>query len=364
MRKSVFILIFLVSFLLFSSIVSAQVTPLDIISKFFDSILKFLGVTPTATQEKVIPSSGTIVYEPVLEFTVGVDYYSQTPKDTLNKRDLQHLKNAGIQMVRLEFNKNSVDDLRELVPIFVDNKIQVLGLLMEKSYQPKSSSDPGDPTGYGNWVYDVVSEFKDDVHVWEIWNEPNLANFFVGQNAVTYTNYLKAAYNKIKGPDGADTSATVLGGSVCFTRSSSQTWVHTLYDNGAKDYMDALSFHPYVDGYRSPAATGGNNPYTDLPKIHDIMVEHGDTRPLWITELGWESAKISDDGTTTDQKEQAQGDYHALALTMAKDWGWVGAYIVYNWHADSNGEDEITYGSAPTLKPAYYSIKNWIAANI
>jgi len=67
MRKIILISVVLISFLLLSSIflllssiVSAQVTPLDIISNFLNSILSILGLT--TTQEKVIPSSGTIVY--------------------------------------------------------------------------------------------------------------------------------------------------------------------------------------------------------------------------------------------------------------------------------------------------------------
>jgi len=61
MRKIIIIPVVLISFLLLSSIVSAQLTPLDIISNFLNSILSILGLT--TTQEKVIPSSGSIVYD-------------------------------------------------------------------------------------------------------------------------------------------------------------------------------------------------------------------------------------------------------------------------------------------------------------
>lgn len=62
MDKSIFVLVILVSFLLLSTLVSAQFKfiPLDIISNFFNSILKIFRVTTTS--QKTIPSSGSIVY--------------------------------------------------------------------------------------------------------------------------------------------------------------------------------------------------------------------------------------------------------------------------------------------------------------
>jgi len=62
MRKVTLILTIVISFLLLSSIVSAQLTPLDIISNFLNSILSLLMGSTAEVQEKVIPSSGTIVY--------------------------------------------------------------------------------------------------------------------------------------------------------------------------------------------------------------------------------------------------------------------------------------------------------------
>jgi hypothetical protein len=68
-KKSIFILIILLCFLLLTSIASAQLSkfiPLDIISNFFNSILRIFGVTSTpvtpVTKEKDISSSGSIVY--------------------------------------------------------------------------------------------------------------------------------------------------------------------------------------------------------------------------------------------------------------------------------------------------------------
>jgi cytochrome oxidase Cu insertion factor (SCO1/SenC/PrrC family) len=62
MRKIIFIPVVLISYLLLTSIVHAQFIPLDIISNFFKGILSFFGVTSQATQERVISTSGTIVY--------------------------------------------------------------------------------------------------------------------------------------------------------------------------------------------------------------------------------------------------------------------------------------------------------------
>jgi hypothetical protein len=86
MKKIMLLSIFWVSFLLLFSTVYAQYKfiPLDIISNFFNSILRIFGVTTTVTSEKVIPSSGTIVYstvppinqEPTTDPFIVVQYHS------------------------------------------------------------------------------------------------------------------------------------------------------------------------------------------------------------------------------------------------------------------------------------------------
>jgi len=316
--------------------------------------------------------SGTEPLPPSTEFKVGVDiYWSMTRTQFLNDY-LAKMKEIGVQMVRIHMNPDYMDSLRLLIPEIRNNGIEVLGLFMNYDYAPAthgSTSTPYDTDGYGDWVYDVVNEFKQYINVWEIWNEPNLDDFFYYSgddegNARAYFPFLKEGYTNAK---AADPTCIVLGGSLVFARTRTYNFLNAMYEEGAKNYMDHLSFHPYIDGYRSPEATGGNNPYNGpesgtigLPAIHSLMLSHGDSRPMWITEFGYPT---NDNGQIG---ETLQAGYLVKALEMARDWGWVETFIIYNWK-DSVTQGSLTKGllhTDRTPKPSFYAVKDFIISSV
>jgi exo-beta-1,3-glucanase (GH17 family) len=302
------------------------------------------SVAEILDSQKTISAYGAIQVVHTTTIIVGVDVWCGTTANKfLSEGHLSLMQECGIQMVRLEFDNDSVANLRTLVPVVVQNGIEVLGLLLRTDLAPDNVD------AWGDWVYSVVNEFKQYVHVWEIWNEPNLENYFPGKDPVKYTNFLKRGYTEAK---RADPTCKVLGGSIAFTHQNARNFLEAIYQNGGKDYMDALSYHPYVDGWRSPDEEGGNNPYPWLAsKVRPLMANYGDTRPIWITEFGYPTGDIG---------EQLQADYLVQALEMARDWGWVETFIIYNWQ-DGGG---FTFGltkSNGTPKPSFYAVKSFAA---
>jgi hypothetical protein len=277
---------------------------------------------------------------------VGVDVWCGTTASRfLSESHLPLMQECGIQMVRLEFSSDSVASLRTLVPVVVQNGIQVLGLLLRTDLAPDNED------AWGDWVYSVVNEFKQYIKVWEIWNEPNQDKFFSGKDPVKYTVFLKRGYTEAK---RADPTCKVLGGSVVFTHQTALNFLSAIYENGAKDYMDALSYHPYCSPY-APDDTSSPNPYIYLTKVRTIMANYSDTRPLWITEVGWTTNDNGEVGETN------QANYLVKALQMARDWGWVETFIIYNWK-DSETTGTATKGLLRTdlsPKPSFYAVENF-----
>ena len=86
---------------------------------------------------------------------------------------------------------------------------------------PGSTSAPANPSAnlthypprnYQEWaeyVATVVSRYKDDIHYWEVWNEPDLAEFWNGTPA-QYAALLALTYATIKQID--PTATVVVGG--------------------------------------------------------------------------------------------------------------------------------------------------------
>jgi hypothetical protein len=267
---------------------------------------------------------------------VGVDIWSGTSTTTFNNRHRQLLLESGLQIVRLEFSKNSVPNLRKLVPTIAEDDIKIVGLLIRPDFAPNNVEE------WGKWVYDVVSEFKQFISIWEIWNEPNLDKFFTGTNPAKYTAFLKEGYTQAK---NADPSCFVLGGSLVFTHGDTQRFLKEMYNNGAENYMDALAFHPYCSPL-APADKNSPNPFVKLKEIKEIMEDYGDTNNIWITEIGWSTSAVG---------ESLQAEYLIKALEIAQNWGWVDAFIIYNWHGDKGLTND-------EYKPrsSFYEVKKFI----
>ena len=255
------------------------------------------------------------------------------------------VQDCGIQLVKLEFSRSTLSYLRTLVPKVVGKGIKVVGLLLRIDLAPYNVD------AWGTWVSSVVKEFKGYVHVWDVWNEPNLNKYFPGKDPVKYTAFLKRAYTEAK---HADPTCFVLGGGVAFTHSTAQSFLKTMYQNGANSYMDALSWHPYCDPYAPTDTSSTPNPFTYLSRIRDIMIQYGaGNKKIWITEVGWSSSLC---GLTN------QANYITQALKIAENWGWVEAFIIFNWK-DSASTGTGTKGLLNTRespKPSFYAVKTFI----
>ena len=114
---------------------------------------------------------------------------------------------------------------------------------------PRSPDGPRPPAAFGVFAGKVAEHFRGKVSAYEIWNEPNGAAFFApAPDPAGYTDLLKAAYPSIK---AADPSALVvtggLGAVVDYTTIAMDPvkFVSGMYAAGAKDFFDALAYHPY-----------------------------------------------------------------------------------------------------------------------
>lgn len=154
---------------------------------------------------------------------------------------------------------------------------------------------------------------------YEIWNEPNDIHFWTtGVSVAKYTAMLKASYKTIK---AADSDATVLAGSIL---SNDIKFLHGIYANGGGSSFTGLAIHPYTNG-RAPGDT--TNAWfsfkTSVSQFKKEMANHGQSKPIWITEMGWSTAQVSDATRAT---------YYKQAVAIAKNWTGVKAMAAYTLH--------------------------------
>jgi hypothetical protein len=142
------------------------------------------------------------------------------------------------------------------------------------------------------------------IHSWQVWNEPNIPNFWrSGPNAKRYVALLRAAATAIH---AADPSAEVVAGGLPNSNLGVPflDYLERMYKAGAKGSFDTLAIHPYsrdVAGLLSLAESA-----------RTLMDRHGDRSRLWITEFGWSTGG---DASAFRVTERGQADRIGAALS-------------------------------------------------
>ncbi|WP_082080378.1 cellulase family glycosylhydrolase [Williamsia herbipolensis] len=161
----------------------------------------------------------------------------------------------------------------------------------DKSH-PARISPPTNPADYGDFAAAVAEKYKGIVSGYEIWNDTNSGYVYGGKADPTgYTALLQNAYEKIK---TVDPSITVIAGvfgaiPTSATDLNAPTFLDQMYTAGAKNYFDAISYHPYQ--YTTPYSQGGTlqgSPLNEVKQMRAIMMEKGDgTKLIWASEYGF-----------------------------------------------------------------------------
>jgi hypothetical protein len=128
-------------------------------------------------------------------------------------------------------------------------------------------------------VQAVVNQFKDDVHVWEIWNEPD-ANWYWKGTPEQYAHLLKVGYHAVK---FADPDATVLFGGLAYWENPAfymdvlDALAANPEDAAHNFFFDVMSLHLYANVYQS---------HNIAAQVSAEVAARVGPHPLWLTEAG------------------------------------------------------------------------------
>lgn len=278
----------------------------------------------------------------------------------------------------------------EIMRLTAQRGIRVLAI---GDYSPNwASSCPGTPDApvcgpvnaadYANFVGKLAERYGSDGDFWkanpalpytplagiEIWNEPNIKNFWQNPHGGRYALIVKAGYTAIK---KADPSITVLAGSMAPAGDvpgeyvGPVTFLSQMYDAGAGGYFDALSHHPYnYSQGKTAEIIMGRYDWSAWSQMADTqyslrseMIEHGDTaKKIWVTEFG---APVSTDGIS----EAEQAKLATIAVARWKTYPWAGNFYWYSLSDDCTdiAERECRFGALRydySARPAYQALKD------
>ena len=320
------------------------------------------AIAETAT---ISPLSSTLGF-------ADADIYGFSPDDVNKTLDL--MRSTGVGTVRIlipwagvepdenAFNWGQIDTI---VDAAMARNMAVLGVLNSTPGwatpgQPAITGRPASPSAYGDFAGAVAARYAGRISAYEVWNEPNSVLFYTpAPDPSGYTELLKAAYPKIK---AAAPSATVISGALAsiigfFALSTDPvTFLKGMYAAGAKNYFDALAFHPYQ--YTTKFSAGGglaNSPINQLTQMRQLMVDNGDSgKKIWATEYG---------EPTSSTDEAGQADYVGDMINKWRTLPYAGPVFIYTTRdrnsGSSNAEDTFgAYRTDWTPKPVAQTIRS------
>lgn len=224
------------------------------------------------------------------------------------------------------------------------------------AYKPGNAAEPKRLDDWRNYVRTVAERYKGRIRYYELWNEPNLRNFYTG-SVESMLELARETYAILKQVD----SRNLLAAPAVTEGGKQLEWLDRYLALGGGQFMDILSHHFYV-----PRAA----PEQMLPMVADvrkIMARHGVAyKPLWNTESGW----WMENGDGTDSRPAPFTTWKQLGLADAAAYvsrslilGWAAGMERFYWFAWDNHSMGLIEPTTKALKPAGHAFartREWL----
>jgi hypothetical protein len=284
------------------------------------------------------------------------DYPEETTTPALIQGDMELLKRTGIHLLRISFGWDGIEiEKGKFQWGFWDDFVRTavddygITLIPYICYTPRWNST-GDSTNYwnhtpldynefGTFVEVLVNRYKDRIKTWELWNEPDIREFWSG-NAADLARLTKVGVQAVR---RADPTARIvlagLAGHTDFTLSLFRD-----YDIGP--YVDIVNCHSYFETWNSNPLEAVV-PYVNT--LADIISRYGNGQSLWMAEVGYSTYR-KPDGYVSYQYQCTYDYEHTLeyqpiamwrTLTLLLSTGKIAAIAWYEVKDLPAGEDVI-----------------------
>jgi hypothetical protein len=235
-----------------------------------------------------------------------------------------------------------------------------------------SFAPPDDAADFGDFAAAVAARYRGRVGYYQLWNEPN-GNEEWGVQDVdpeAYTALLCEGYRRIK---EVDPEAVVIAAALTPTLAmdgrhmNDLIFLQRMYNAGAAGCFDVFSAQGYGlwSGARDQRLrpTVINYPHNLL--VRDVMVRNGDGRkPIWISEMGWNSVPegIPANFGRVTEAEQAKYTVEAFQRQQA-EWPWVGVNTVWFFKRPGDSERGESWYYFRMMEPDFSPLPVWTAVS-
>ncbi len=188
---------------------------------------------------------------------------------------------------------------------------------------------PANPNAFASFAAAASTRYAPmGIHTWEIWNEPNVVDFWQpAPNVAQYVNLLNATSTAIR---AADPQSFIVSGGLAPTATSNGNiapldFFSQFANQGGISLVDAIGDHPYSYPV-PPAYNAGWNAWQQMtsssPSIESILVAYGAaSKKIWITEYGAPTNGPGAGATLSNYNFALSPDHvdEALQAQMAND---------------------------------------------
>ncbi len=301
------------------------------------------------------------------------------PQNEQLERLFDSVERAGISWVRIDFIWAWVEPERgvfdwqvydDIVAAAAARHLEVLAMV---AFTPEWATDgppfsgvPRDPREWEAFCQQAAERYGGRIRFWEVWNEPNLSEFWAGTRREYLDVILTPGARAIR---AARSDAQIGGPALAHLTSGERDWYAWLAAvlQEAADDLDFLTHHAYdrdgpddltekLDG----RTIFGSDPAgwaLVAPSLREVLDAFSWSGPVWLTETGW---------TTSRLDEQRQALYYRgfLDQWFAGDTGraWLSKVFFYELIDDPRPEVS-KYGIlSPNErpKPAYEAYRGFI----
>jgi hypothetical protein len=283
-----------------------------------------------------IPSPGADQFpELVLPQGVGVNIHF-----TGDQRDLDLIAQGGFKMIRMDFGWQAVErekgvynfdrsgydaltqgclkrGIRPLYILDYSNRLYEKGRAVETEEGRKA---------YAEFAAAAAKHYAGKGIIWEIWNEPNIKQFWEPQPSFeSYSKLVEAAAPRIR---EADAKALVVAGA---TSTIPFQWLEECFQRGMLKHVDGVTVHPY----RPKAPETALEDYSKLRELVRKYAPEGKYIPILSGEWGysnvnWDKARLTDE-------QQAQYLVREFLINL---YAHVPVSIWYDWKNDGTNPDD------------------------
>ena len=166
---------------------------------------------------------------------------------------------------------------------------------------------------YSNFVAAAARRYRGAVRRWEIWNEPNLAQYWRPRpDPVAYREVYETLRATIMRVDPKAQVAVGGLGDLAVASALDISGLAFLRELASTHPpLGPVAVHAYATGDHAPDLhVAGENNFDDIERVREQLMAAGDRASIWVTEFGWSSATTG---------EQLQAHDVATALRMLED---------------------------------------------